>query len=193
MNWIPAIYVAFFFSVFTQYVWGAALNQLWHAAHSAWTMHWFIGKFYAKSLLLKCSIYLKHWILLTATLDNMSKQITRLPVVLVSGWLTSAWDSILWYNMLCSEPHVRPFPLINVFVFYWGLYFDSVSQNLTFFLNPQSVKWGQLSKVLSWQFSSVTKRALNSEQLRALADKVLGEFICALFYLLKWDWVDTHS
>ncbi len=77
------------------------------------------------------SIYLKHWILLTATSDNMFKQITCLPVVVVSGWLTSAWDSILWYNMLCSEPHVRPFPLINIFVFYWGLYFDSVSLSLS--------------------------------------------------------------
>uniref|UniRef100_A0A8C2KWE9 Signal transducer and activator of transcription n=1 Tax=Cyprinus carpio TaxID=7962 RepID=A0A8C2KWE9_CYPCA len=62
-----------------------------------------------------------------------------------------AWGSILWYNMLCSEPH-----------------------NLLFFLNPPPVKWGQLSKVLSWQFSSATKRALNSEQLRTLADKVLS-------------------
>ncbi|XP_026127208.1 signal transducer and activator of transcription 1-alpha/beta-like isoform X1 [Carassius auratus] len=78
--------------------------------------------------------------------------ITCLPVVmLVRGWQLSAWGSILWYNMLCSEPH-----------------------NLLFFLNPPPVKWGQLSKVLSWQFSSATKRALNSEQLRTLADKVLG-------------------
>uniref|UniRef100_A0A673J8Q7 Signal transducer and activator of transcription n=1 Tax=Sinocyclocheilus rhinocerous TaxID=307959 RepID=A0A673J8Q7_9TELE len=79
--------------------------------------------------------------------------ITSLPVVVIShvNQLPSAWGSILWYNMLCSEPH-----------------------NLTFFLNPPPVKWEQLSKVLSWQFSSVTKRALNSEQLRTLADKLLG-------------------
>uniref|UniRef100_A0A671KY29 Signal transducer and activator of transcription n=1 Tax=Sinocyclocheilus anshuiensis TaxID=1608454 RepID=A0A671KY29_9TELE len=80
--------------------------------------------------------------------------ITSLPVVVIShvNQLPSAWGSILWYNMLCSEPH-----------------------NLTFFLNPPPVKWEQLSKVLSWQFSSVTKRALNSEQLRTLADKLLGD------------------
>ncbi|KAF4108810.1 hypothetical protein G5714_009883 [Onychostoma macrolepis] len=48
-------------------------------------------------------------------------------------------------------------------------------RNLSFFLNPSPVKWGQLSKVLSWQFSSATKRALNSEQLRTLADKVLSQ------------------
>uniref|UniRef100_A0A8C1BX52 Signal transducer and activator of transcription n=1 Tax=Cyprinus carpio carpio TaxID=630221 RepID=A0A8C1BX52_CYPCA len=82
--------------------------------------------------------------------------ITSLPIVVIShvNQLPSAWGSILWYNILCSEPH-----------------------NLTFFLNPPPVKWEQLSKVLSWQFSSVTKRALNSEQLRTLADKLLGEFI----------------
>ncbi|XP_051762414.1 signal transducer and activator of transcription 1b isoform X1 [Ctenopharyngodon idella] len=79
--------------------------------------------------------------------------IISLPVVVIShvNQLPSAWGSILWYNMLCSEPH-----------------------NLTFFLNPPPVKWEQLSKVISWQFSSVTKRALNSEQLRMLANKLLG-------------------
>ncbi|XP_067300445.1 signal transducer and activator of transcription 1-alpha/beta-like [Pseudorasbora parva] len=80
--------------------------------------------------------------------------ITSLPVLLINAMVqpSSAWGSILWYNMLCSEPH-----------------------NLTFFLNPPPVKWEQLSKVISWQFSSVTKRALNSEQLRTLADKFLGQ------------------
>ncbi|CAM4601155.1 unnamed protein product [Leuciscus chuanchicus] len=85
---------------------------------------------------------------LCVDLSNIS-----LPIVVIShvNQLPSAWGSILWYNMLCSEPH-----------------------NLTFFLNPPPVKWEQLSKVISWQFSSVTKRALNSEQLRTLADKLLG-------------------
>ncbi|KAK9969113.1 hypothetical protein ABG768_027313 [Culter alburnus] len=79
--------------------------------------------------------------------------VTCLPAVLINAICpqSSAWGSILWYNMLYSEPH-----------------------NLTFFLNPPPVKWEQLSKVISWQFSSVTKRALNSEQLRMLADKFLG-------------------
>ncbi|KAK2904780.1 hypothetical protein Q8A67_006579 [Cirrhinus molitorella] len=79
--------------------------------------------------------------------------ITSLPIVVIShvNQLPSAWGSILWYNMCCCEPH-----------------------NLTFFLNPPPVKWGQLSKILSWQFSSVTKRALNSEQLSTLSNKLLG-------------------
>uniref|UniRef100_A0A8C6L6H8 Signal transducer and activator of transcription n=1 Tax=Nothobranchius furzeri TaxID=105023 RepID=A0A8C6L6H8_NOTFU len=46
--------------------------------------------------------------------------------------------------------------------------------NLKFFLNPPAAKWSQLSEVLSWQFSSVTKRGLNQEQLNMLADKLLG-------------------
>ncbi|MCJ8732930.1 hypothetical protein PDJAM_G00216970 [Pangasius djambal] len=78
---------------------------------------------------------------------------TSLPVVVIShvGQLPSAWASILWFNMVCTD-----------------------YQNLGFFLNPPSVMWGDLAKVLSWQFSSVTKRGLNSDQLSMLADKLLG-------------------
>ncbi|XP_055764342.1 uncharacterized protein LOC129840467 [Salvelinus fontinalis] len=77
-----------------------------------------------------------------------------LPIVVISNvtQLPSGWASILWYNMLTSEP-----------------------QNLEFFLSPPAASWGQLSEVLSWQFSSVTKRGLNDEQLGMLADKLLGQ------------------
>ncbi|KAM9766416.1 signal transducer and activator of transcription 1a isoform 4-T5 [Menidia menidia] len=76
-----------------------------------------------------------------------------LPVVVISNvcQLPSGWASILWYNMLTTEP-----------------------KNLKFFLSPPQAKWSQLSDVLSWQFSSVTKRGLNQEQLNMLADKLLG-------------------
>ncbi|XP_072231890.1 signal transducer and activator of transcription 1a isoform X1 [Leuresthes tenuis] len=76
-----------------------------------------------------------------------------LPVVVISNvcQLPSGWASILWYNMLTTEP-----------------------KNLKFFLSPPAAKWSQLSDVLSWQFSSVTKRGLNQEQLNMLADKLLG-------------------
>ncbi|KAJ8003624.1 hypothetical protein DPEC_G00150270 [Dallia pectoralis] len=76
-----------------------------------------------------------------------------LPVVVISNvsQLPSGWASILWYNMLTAEP-----------------------KNLKFFLSPPTATWGQLSEVLSWQFSSVTKRGLNEEQLGMLADKLLG-------------------
>ncbi|KAM9835813.1 signal transducer and activator of transcription 1a isoform 2-T3 [Aulostomus maculatus] len=76
-----------------------------------------------------------------------------LPVVVISNvcQLPSGWASILWYNMLTTD-----------------------SKNLKFFLSPPPAKWSQLSEVLSWQFSSVTKRGLNQEQLNMLADKLLG-------------------
>uniref|UniRef100_A0A4W6EVW1 Signal transducer and activator of transcription n=1 Tax=Lates calcarifer TaxID=8187 RepID=A0A4W6EVW1_LATCA len=76
-----------------------------------------------------------------------------LPVVVISNvcQLPSGWASILWYNMLTTEP-----------------------KNLKFFLSPPPAKWSQLSEILSWQFSSVTKRGLNQEQLNMLADKLLG-------------------
>uniref|UniRef100_A0A8D0CFH2 Signal transducer and activator of transcription n=1 Tax=Scleropages formosus TaxID=113540 RepID=A0A8D0CFH2_SCLFO len=79
--------------------------------------------------------------------------ITSLPVVVISNvsQMPSGWASILWYNMLNTD-----------------------TKNLSFFLNPPPVCWSQLSEVLSWQFSSITKRGLNSEQLSMLGDKLLG-------------------
>ncbi|GAA6069316.1 signal transducer and activator of transcription 1-like isoform X1 [Tachysurus ichikawai] len=78
---------------------------------------------------------------------------TSLPVVVIShiSQMPSAWAAILWYNMLCTD-----------------------YQNLGFFLNPPLMMWGDLAKVLSWQFSSITKRGLNSAQLSMLADKILS-------------------
>ncbi|KAI4796361.1 hypothetical protein KUCAC02_027813 [Chaenocephalus aceratus] len=76
-----------------------------------------------------------------------------LPVVVISNvcQLPAGWASILWYNMLTTEP-----------------------KNLKFFLTPPAAKWSQLSEVLSWQFSSITQRGLNQEQLNMLAVKLLG-------------------
>ncbi|KAM9486334.1 signal transducer and activator of transcription 1-like [Clarias gariepinus] len=78
---------------------------------------------------------------------------TSLPVVVIShiSQLPSGWGSILWFNMLCTD-----------------------SQELAFFTNPPPMMWGDLANVLSWQFSSVTKRGLNTDQLSMLADKLLG-------------------
>uniref|UniRef100_A0A8D3D0N4 Signal transducer and activator of transcription n=1 Tax=Scophthalmus maximus TaxID=52904 RepID=A0A8D3D0N4_SCOMX len=77
-----------------------------------------------------------------------------LPVVVISNvcQLPSGWASILWYNMLTTEPKVR-----------------------TLLPLPPTAKWSQLSEVLSWQFSSVTQRGLNQEQLNMLADKLLAQ------------------
>ncbi|KAF4093424.1 hypothetical protein AMELA_G00002050 [Ameiurus melas] len=78
---------------------------------------------------------------------------SSLPIVVISNvsQLPCGWASILWYNMLTSDP-----------------------KNLSFFVSPPSVSWGQLSEVLSWQFSSITKRGLNAEQLSMLGHKLLG-------------------
>nr|XP_023665878.1 signal transducer and activator of transcription 1-alpha/beta-like isoform X1 [Paramormyrops kingsleyae] len=84
---------------------------------------------------------------------DVELEITALPVVVISNGiqLPGSWASILWYNILCPD-----------------------AKNLSFFLNPPPVCWSQLSEALSWQFSSVTKRGLNAEQLGMLGDKLLG-------------------
>ncbi|NXK22442.1 STAT1 protein, partial [Arenaria interpres] len=78
---------------------------------------------------------------------------TSLPIVVISNvsQLPSGWASILWFNMLSTDP-----------------------KNLSFFLSPPCAKWAKLSEVLSWQFSSVTKRGLNADQLSMLGEKLLG-------------------
>ncbi|XP_070588053.1 signal transducer and activator of transcription 1-alpha/beta [Erythrolamprus reginae] len=77
---------------------------------------------------------------------------TSLPIVVISNvsQLPSGWASILWYNMLTNEP-----------------------KNLSFFLSPTCARWSQLSEVLSWQFSSVTKRGLSTDQLEMIGEKLL--------------------
>ncbi|ROL40904.1 Signal transducer and activator of transcription 1 [Anabarilius grahami] len=79
---------------------------------------------------------------------------TSLPIVVISNvsQLPSGWASIMWYNMLTSDP-----------------------KNLSFFVTPSSATWGHLAEVLSWQFSSITKRGLNQEQLSMLGTKLLVE------------------
>lgn len=48
-------------------------------------------------------------------------------------------------------------------------------QNVNFFTKPPVGTWDQVAEVLSWQFSSTTKRGLTIEQLTTLAEKLLGE------------------
>uniref|UniRef100_UPI00398F678D signal transducer and activator of transcription 1-like n=1 Tax=Pristiophorus japonicus TaxID=55135 RepID=UPI00398F678D len=76
-----------------------------------------------------------------------------LPVVVISNvsQLLSGWASVVWYNMLSSDP-----------------------KNLLFFSNPPVAQWSQLSEALSWQFSSNTKRHLDPNQLNMLAEKLFG-------------------
>ncbi|NXN17327.1 STAT1 protein, partial [Indicator maculatus] len=84
---------------------------------------------------------------------SRTNETASLPIVVISNvsQLPSGWASILWFNMLSTDP-----------------------KNLSFFLNPPCAKWSVLSEVLSWQFSSVTKRGLNADQLSMLGEKLLG-------------------
>lgn len=83
----------------------------------------------------------------------MNFETTSLPIVVISNvsQLPSGWASIMWYNMQTSE-----------------------TKNLSFFVSPPPCTWGHLAEVLSWQFSSITKRGLNQEQLSMLGAKLLG-------------------
>lgn len=52
----------------------------------------------------------------------------------------------------------------------------SLVQNVNFFTKPPIGTWDQVAEVLSWQFSSTTKRGLSIEQLTTLAEKLLGKY-----------------
>ncbi|XP_056653853.1 signal transducer and activator of transcription 2 isoform X2 [Monodelphis domestica] len=77
-----------------------------------------------------------------------------LPVVIISNMnqLSSAWASVLWFNLLSSDP-----------------------ENQQFFSNPPKAPWAQLGPALSWQFSSCTGRGLDQEQLHMLKKKLFGK------------------
>ncbi|XP_028249682.1 signal transducer and activator of transcription 1-alpha/beta-like isoform X2 [Parambassis ranga] len=79
---------------------------------------------------------------------------SSLPVLVISSTnqASSAWASIMWWNMQSTmEP--------------W---------NLSLFSNPPPLPWQQLSKALSWQFLSVGQRELDENQLSMLRDKIVG-------------------
>lgn len=50
---------------------------------------------------------------------------------------------------------------------------------MNFFTKPPIGTWDQVAEVLSWQFSSTTKRGLSIEQLTTLAEKLLGGSLTA--------------
>lgn len=77
--------------------------------------------------------------------------------------LSIAWASVLWFNMLSSNP-----------------------QNLRFFCQPPKAPWSLLEPVLSWQFSSYIGRGLGSEQLSMLRNKLFGKSCKVEEALLSW-------
>lgn len=57
---------------------------------------------------------------------------------------------------------------------------------MNFFTKPPIGTWDQVAEVLSWQFSSTTKRGLSIEQLTTLAEKLLGGSWIASDEVLVW-------
>ncbi|XP_038170314.1 signal transducer and activator of transcription 2 [Arvicola amphibius] len=96
---------------------------------------------------------------------KMELQTDTLPVVVISNMnqLSIAWASVLWFNMLSSNP-----------------------QNLQFFCQPPKAPWNLLEPVLSWQFSSYIGRGLGSEQLSMLRTKLFGKNCKVEEALLSW-------
>ncbi|XP_066063503.1 signal transducer and activator of transcription 2 isoform X2 [Chamaea fasciata] len=84
---------------------------------------------------------------------ELELETTTLPFVIISNnnQLSSAWASILWFNMLSSDPKAQQF-----------------------FSSPPPAPWPRLAEVLSWQFQSVAERGLSRENLLMLARKLLG-------------------
>ncbi|XP_062971561.1 signal transducer and activator of transcription 2 [Cynocephalus volans] len=88
-----------------------------------------------------------------------------LPVVIISNMnqLSIAWASVLWFNLLSTNP-----------------------QNQQFFSSPAKAPWSLLGPALSWQFSSYIGRGLNPEQLSMLRDKLFGQNSRLEDALLSW-------
>ncbi|XP_056605751.1 signal transducer and activator of transcription 2 [Triplophysa dalaica] len=85
---------------------------------------------------------------------SVSLETSSLPFVVISNssQQQSAWASVLWFNMLCSDP-----------------------KNLNFFESSPVATWAQFGEMLSWQFVSCGNRGLDSDQLETLAIKLFDK------------------
>uniref|UniRef100_A0A8C3JQB9 SH2 domain-containing protein n=1 Tax=Calidris pygmaea TaxID=425635 RepID=A0A8C3JQB9_9CHAR len=104
---------------------------------------------------------------------ELELETSTLPFVIISNnnQLSSAWASILWFNMLSS-----------------------------FFSQPPPAPWPRLAEVLSWQFESVAERGLSRDHLLMLAEKLFGKEAGALTWpkfskdgasgFSFWAWLD---
>lgn len=104
--------------------------------------------------------------------------------------LSIAWASILWFNMLSSNPMVggggggeRGWEGRGGGGAEWnggspeGLLLSRLPptlQNQLFFCQTPKAPWSLLGPVLSWQFSSYVGRGLDSKQLGMLRNKLFG-------------------
>ncbi|XP_053311646.1 signal transducer and activator of transcription 2 [Spea bombifrons] len=84
---------------------------------------------------------------------KLDLEAATLPFVVISNisQFVGAWASVLWFNLLSSDP-----------------------KDLTFFSKTPDAPWLLLADALSWQFSFTTKRGLNSDQLNMLEKKLCG-------------------
>ncbi|XP_051986305.1 signal transducer and activator of transcription 1-alpha/beta-like isoform X2 [Xyrauchen texanus] len=85
---------------------------------------------------------------------SVSLETSSLPIVVISNLSQqqSAWASVLWFNMLCSD-----------------------SKNIPFFESSPVATWPQFEEMLSCQFLSCGKRGLDNDQLETLAIKLFGK------------------
>ncbi|XP_068266380.1 signal transducer and activator of transcription 2 isoform X2 [Nyctibius grandis] len=84
---------------------------------------------------------------------ELELETSTLPFVIISNnnQLSSAWASVLWFNMLSGDP-----------------------KDQQFFSAPPLAPWPRLAEVLSWQFESVAERGLGRDHLLMLAEKLFG-------------------
>ncbi|CAN0015404.1 unnamed protein product [Bubo scandiacus] len=85
---------------------------------------------------------------------QLELETSTLPFIIISNnnQFSSAWASILWFNMLSSNPKEQQF-----------------------FSKPPPAPWPRLAEVLSWQFESVAERGLGRDHLLMLAEKLFGK------------------
>ncbi|NXI44749.1 STAT2 protein, partial [Galbula dea] len=84
---------------------------------------------------------------------ELELETSTLPFVIISNnnQLSSAWASILWFNMLSGNP-----------------------EDQQFFSKPPPAPWLRLAEVLSWQFESMAEQGLSQDHLLMLAKKLFG-------------------
>ncbi|KAM9514552.1 signal transducer and activator of transcription 2 [Guaruba guarouba] len=84
---------------------------------------------------------------------ELELETSTLPFIIISNnsQLSSAWASILWFNMLSPDP-----------------------KQSRFFSSPPPAPWPLLAQVLSWQFQRVAERGLSREHLLMLGEKLFG-------------------
>ncbi|NWI54746.1 STAT2 protein, partial [Calyptomena viridis] len=85
---------------------------------------------------------------------ELELETSTLPFVIISNnnQFSSAWASILWFNMLSSDPKAQHF-----------------------FSAPPPAPWPCLAEVLSWQFESVAEQGLSQDHLLMMAKKLFGK------------------